>query len=58
MIKNYLLVDGFDFYPHMLLGDDRQLDPDVAALPSSKEDLLSKSLFTLNYIGHLSLLPH
>ena len=36
----------------MLLGDDRQLDPDVAALPSPKEALLSNSLFTLNFFGH------
>ena len=48
----YLLIDGLDFYPRVLLGDDRQLDPDVATLPSPKEALLSNSLFTLNYFGH------
>ena len=39
----------------MLLGDDRKLDPNVAALPSPKEALLSKSLFTLNDFGNYFL---
>ena len=51
----YLLIDGLDFYPRVLLGDDRQLDPDVATLPSPKEALLSNSLFTLNYFGNYFL---
>ena len=38
----YLLIDGLDFYPCMLLGDNWKLDPDVAAFPSPKEALLSK----------------
>ena len=53
----YLLIDGLDFNPCMLLGDNWKLDPDVAAFPSPKEALLSK--ITLLWSFHLtSILPH